>query len=231
MMNKIDSLWGNIFKNKNDQTTRISAMLLKNIPLFAELRKRELREIERLIHRRQYKNGEVIFWEDEPGVGMYIVQKGEVGILQGLRHARNKSSWPAWSRAIFSAKWPCWKTTAARPRPWPLANRHLLGLFHPDLFDLFERKPQLGIKVLSTLANMLAQRLRKTNLDLQELAKNPPPAETKKSRPPNEPAGGKQEHRHQFEPRLHLFSCSRRPSSSCWRCWPRPGSCPTAASC
>ena len=46
----------------------------------------------------------------------------------------------------------------------------LFSLIHADLFDLIGRKPQLGIKLLSTLANMLARRLRLTNLDLQQLS-------------------------------------------------------------
>ena len=80
-MNKIDSSWGNIFKAKDgDLQTLIEQ--LKHIPLFAGLSKGELKEVERLIHFRHYQSGEVIFWEDEPGVGMYVVQQGEVGIFK-----------------------------------------------------------------------------------------------------------------------------------------------------
>jgi CRP-like cAMP-binding protein len=45
----------------------------------------------------------------------------------------------------------------------------LLGLFRPDLFNLIERKPRLGSKILLKLAQMIAERLRCHNIELQIL--------------------------------------------------------------
>ncbi len=181
-MNPINPLWGNIFKTNNGDRQDI-LLLLKKIPLFAELSKGELREIERLIHRRQYKNGEVVFWEDEPGVGMYIVQKGEVGIYKDYAAPRQKElarlEFGDFFGEMALLENDCRSATAVA-----LGDANLLGLFHPDLFDLFERKPQLGKKMLTVLAEMLAQRLRRTNAELQELDGNPPrPARDKKAQP------------------------------------------------
>jgi len=170
MMKKIDSIWGNIFKGKNDQNQNIR-QFLKNIPIFAQLRKRELRDIEHLIHRRQFKISEVIFWQNEPGVGMYIVQSGEVGIFVDYANPEQKQL-ARLNQGDFFGEMALLEDDNRSATAVALSESVLLGIFHPDLFDLFERKPELGIKVLSTLANMLAQRLRKTNLELQLLAKN-----------------------------------------------------------
>lgn len=169
-MKKIDLLWGNIFKNKNDQHQSIRHFL-KSIPLFANLRKHELRDIEHLVHRRQYKNAEVIFWQNEPGVGMYIVQSGEVGIFADY-DTPEKKQLAALSQGDFFGEMALLEDDSRSATAVALGESHLIGIFHPNLFDLFARKPKLGIKVLATLANMLAQRLRKTNLELQQLAKN-----------------------------------------------------------
>jgi CRP-like cAMP-binding protein len=169
-MKKIDLIWGNIFKVKSDQNQNIR-QFLQSIPLFAQLRKRELRDIEHLIHRRQYKNSEVIFWQDEPGVGMYIVQSGEVGIFQDY-DTREQKQLACLSQGDFFGEMALLEDDNRSATAVALSESHLLGVFHPDLFDLFERKPELGVKVLVTLANMLAQRLRKTNLELRQLAKN-----------------------------------------------------------
>ena len=169
-MKKIDLIWGNIFKNKSDQNQNIR-QFLKNIPLFAQLRKRELRDIEHLIHRRQYKSSKVIFWQNEPGVGMYIVQSGEVGIFQDYDTPEQKEL-ARLSQGDFFGEMALLEDDNRSATAVALSESHLLGVFHPDLFDLFERKPELGVKVLVTLATMLAQRLRKTNLELQQLAKN-----------------------------------------------------------
>lgn len=169
-MKKIDLIWGNIFKSKSDQNQNIR-QFLKNIPLFSQLRKRELRDIENLIHRRQYKSSEVIFWQGEPGVGMYIVQSGEVGIFQDYGTPEQKQL-ACLGQGDFFGEMALLEDDDRSATAVALPESHLLGVFHPDLFDLFERKPELGVKVLVILANMLAQRLRKTNLELQQLAKN-----------------------------------------------------------
>jgi CRP/FNR family cyclic AMP-dependent transcriptional regulator len=170
MMKKIDLIWGNIFKNKGNQDQNIRHFL-KIIPLFAQLRKRELKDIEHLIHRRQYKSAEVVFWQNEPGVGMYIIQSGEVGIFQNYDTPEQKQL-AILSQGDFFGEMALLEDDNRSATAVALSECQLIGIFHPDLFDLFERKPELGIKVLSTLANMLAQRLRKTNLELQLLSKN-----------------------------------------------------------
>jgi CRP/FNR family cyclic AMP-dependent transcriptional regulator len=169
-MSKIDLIWGNIFKAKNDQDQSVRHFL-EHIPLFAKLHKRELREIERLVHRRQYKSAEVVFWQNEPGVGMYIVQSGEVGIFVDYGAPEQKQL-AALSQGDFFGEMALLEDDNRSATAVALGESQLIGIFHPDLFDLFERKPDLGVKVLATLANMLAQRLRKTNLELQQLAKS-----------------------------------------------------------
>ena len=169
-MKKIDLFWGNIFKNKSDQNQNIR-QFLTHIPLFSQLRKRELRDIEHLIYQRQYKSAEVIFWQSEPGVGMYIVQSGEVGIFQGYDTPEQKQL-ARLGQGDFFGEMALLEDDNRSATAVALSESNLLGIFHPDLFDLFEHKPELGVKVLSKLAGMLALRLRKTNLELQQLAKN-----------------------------------------------------------
>jgi CRP/FNR family cyclic AMP-dependent transcriptional regulator len=177
-MKAIDHLWGNIFREKNEDYHDIR-ILLKKIPLFAELRKGELKEMVRLIHHRQYQDGEVIFWEDEPGVGMYIVQKGDVGIYKDYAKKEQKELARLEPGDFFGEmallEDDCRSATAVAA-----CETHLFGLFHPDLFDLLNRKPQLGVKLLSALTNILARRLRKTNQELQKLVKNSPAAAGRK---------------------------------------------------
>lgn len=177
-MNKTDSVWGNIFKAKNGERQTLLEQL-KRIPLFAALSKGELKEIERLIHLRRYKSGEVIFWEDEPGVGMYVVHAGEIGIYKAYGTAEQRQL-AQLQTGDFFGEMALLEDESRSATAVALGDSHLLGLFHPDMFDLFARKPQLGIKLLAALAGMLAKRLRKTNLDLWELAKISLPAGNRK---------------------------------------------------
>lgn len=177
-MKRIDLIWGNIFKHKNEANRNIR-FFLQSIPLFAKLHKRELKDIEQLIHRRQYKCQEVVFWQNEPGVGMYIVQSGEVGIFVDYGNPEQKQL-ATLGQGDFFGEMALLEDDNRSATAVALSECRLIGIFHPDLFDLFERKPELGIKVLATLGNMLAQRLRKTNLEMQELAKTLPRPKKKK---------------------------------------------------
>ena len=178
-MKTIDHLWGNIFREKNEDHREIH-QLLKTIPLFAELRKGELKEMVRLIHDRHYQGGEVIFWEGEPGVGMYIVQKGEVGIYKDYAKPDQKEL-ALLEPGDFFGEMALLEDDYRSATAVAMGETHLFGLFHPDLFGLLGRKPQLGVKLLSALTNILARRLRKTNQELQKLAKCSPAAAGKKT--------------------------------------------------
>src|SRR5215212_7373277 len=58
---------------------------LKDVPLFAQLNKRELSTVGRLLHEREFKGGEVIFDEGEEGQALYVVFSGEVVIVRKAR--------------------------------------------------------------------------------------------------------------------------------------------------
>ena len=74
----VNFLWDNIFKTFEKETD-VATVLSKNI-LFRNLSKKELKFIEKIVHIRKYRAGEVIFRQNENGVGMYIIVKGRVQI-------------------------------------------------------------------------------------------------------------------------------------------------------
>lgn len=57
--------------------------LLAQVPLFAGLTPGELDGLAGLIRRHRYKEGEVVFHEDDAGTALYIIEKGEVKIVLG----------------------------------------------------------------------------------------------------------------------------------------------------
>ncbi|HDP98264.1 MAG TPA: cyclic nucleotide-binding domain-containing protein, partial [bacterium] len=78
---KKNSIWENIFE-ANGKVQVKHSILLKKVPIFSELKKNELREFERIIHQRRYDKDEVIFYEGEPGLGMYIIESGSIKIYK-----------------------------------------------------------------------------------------------------------------------------------------------------
>ncbi|MDZ7291095.1 MAG: cyclic nucleotide-binding domain-containing protein [candidate division KSB1 bacterium] len=160
-------MWGNIFKTKSDDEEGILTTL-RLVPLFANMSDGELREFEKLIHRRTFKANETIFWEGEPGVGMYIIQRGTVAIFkhapgegrEELATLRNGEFFGELALLDESPR----SATAVAKEP-----SDIIGLFRPDLFELLERKPRLGNKFLFQLALIIGDRLKNTNVEMQAL--------------------------------------------------------------
>ncbi|MBN1348255.1 cyclic nucleotide-binding domain-containing protein [candidate division KSB1 bacterium] len=166
-MAKINGLWGNIFHAHEEAGIDI-LQTLKGVPIFRELKSSEIREFERIIHHRYYKANETIFWEGEPGVGMYIIQHGDVGIFRG-KDTNAQEELARLSDGDFFGDMALLNEAPRSATAISLTESHILGLFRPDLFGLIERHPRLGNKVLVKLADMIARRLRQTNEELQEI--------------------------------------------------------------
>ena len=138
---------------------------LRSIPIFSELGRRELASVERILHKREYSAGEIIFRQDEPGLGMYIIESGRVSILtdDALNNMTELGDGEFFGElplldggsrsATAVAKTPC----------------RIFGFFQPDLFGLIERDPRLGVKIVLSLAAIIGMRLRAVNERVQTL--------------------------------------------------------------
>jgi CRP-like cAMP-binding protein len=163
----VDGFWGNIFrKAKSDENNVLS--ILKVVPILDGLSKDELKEFERIVHRRHYEPSENIFWEGEPGVCMYIIQNGTVKIYKTLPDGNDKEL-ATLKNGDFFGELALLEESPRSASAIALEKCHILGLFRPELFDILERKPRLGLKVTTKLAQMIGNRLRITNTELQSL--------------------------------------------------------------
>jgi CRP-like cAMP-binding protein len=139
------------------------ADLLRKIPIFAECNKRELAAVERILHRREYLRDEVIFHQDDPGLGMYIIETGKVAIIaEPSRHVLSElGDGEFFGELALLTESPRSATAVA------LTPCKALGFFQPDLFGLIERNPRLGVKIVLRLAAIIGDRLRKANDQIQ----------------------------------------------------------------
>lgn len=167
----VDSFWGNIFRKKTEEDNIID--ILKGVPILDCLSNNELKEFERIVHQRQYKANENIFWEGEPGVGMYIIQNGTVKIYNTLPDGSNKEL-AILKNGDFFGELALLDESPRSASAVAMETCHILGLFRPELFDILERKPKLGLKVTTKLAQMIGNRLRITSSKLQSLCSAEP---------------------------------------------------------
>ena len=141
--------------------------LLSAIPLFEELSSRELDAVQRLLHRREYVAGESIFVQGEPGLGMYIIARGEVSIqseptgreLVALNNGDFFGEIALLNEVI--------RTATARAA----TDCTLLSLFQPDLLGLLDRNPRLGVKILVALSRLVGLRLVEVSDEVEALCR------------------------------------------------------------
>lgn len=162
-----DAVWGNIFKKKASEEETTMA-ILKRVPLFKDMKKSSLKEFEKLLHRRTYKADEAIFWEGEPGVGMYIVQEGTVAIYKGSSE-NEREELAKLAQGEFFGELALLDESPRSATAMALEDSKILGLFRPDLLELIDRKPRLGNQLLFNLSLLIGERLKHTNDELQTL--------------------------------------------------------------
>lgn len=143
--------------------------------MFHELSDRALREVRDACHLRDYKTGEHIFREEEPGVGMYVILDGSVEIYRkGARgrewHFAELEEGDFFGELALLEEMP--RTASAMAR----TPSRILGFFRPDLLSIVERKPRIGVQIMMNMARLIGQRLLHANEQLERLTATEMPA-------------------------------------------------------
>ncbi len=155
---KASPVWGSLLGLGSSGQNGDEAIpeVLRRIPIFEGLNKRELASVERILYRRNYEAEEVVFHQGDPGLGMYIIVHGTVLIRsepprQPLAELRDGDFF---GELALLDEQPRSATALAK------APTSLLGFFQPELFGLLDRHPRLGMKIVLGLARIIGRRLR-----------------------------------------------------------------------
>ena len=152
---------------------------LKQVTLFEDLGRRDLRRLARIVHERDYHDGEYIFQEGKPGATFFVLRRGLVEVVRegnsGTEVPLAMLEPPASfeESAAMGAESVRWFSARARG---PVS---LLTLGKSDLDALSVNFPLLANKVLMRLAGIMAIRFRML-LDAQYLKESEKPQETDK---------------------------------------------------
>ena len=162
-----NAFWKNIFSQRviHEGTTE---EVLSKVPAFANLATRELKEVAAIVHKREYRTGEPVFYQGDPGLGMYIVQDGEVSITI-LGKDGNERELAVFSDGDFFGELALLDEAPRSANAVCKTDCTLIGFFRPDLFELIEKKNTLGIKIVLKLAEIVGQRLRQTDKELSKV--------------------------------------------------------------
>ena len=139
------------------EATRALVHTLARVQAFEGLSRGALRDLAEVVHARSYRQGEVIYYEGDPGLGLYVVHEGTVrllatddaGVGQPVRMVTAGDLLGDLSLLGGSARV---ETAQAA------TEVRLLGFFRPDLTTLFRRSPKTGVALLELLTRHVAAR-------------------------------------------------------------------------
>jgi CRP/FNR family transcriptional regulator, cyclic AMP receptor protein len=156
--------WENIF-NKIKKFNYENINLLEQIPLFDLLSKKEIKKVSLLIYERKYLKNEFLFKEDNPAAGMFIIKSGAISIER-----KSESGEPGHLATLtegdFVGELALLNDSPRSASARCINNTTVIVFFRQDLFNLIDREPALGSKILKELAIMIGERLKETNKTL-----------------------------------------------------------------
>ncbi|MDA0337227.1 MAG: cyclic nucleotide-binding domain-containing protein [bacterium] len=162
----LDPFWSNIFSRRNRGGDELYEVLSR-VPIFQDLSRREFQRIRGILHRRSYSVDEAIVREGDVGVGMYVILSGEVAILQEGTDGQMLEL-ASFGAGDFFGDQVLLDESARTASAVARAPTRAVGFFRPDLLELIERSPRLGLKIVMRLSHMISVRLRQTNRLLKE---------------------------------------------------------------
>jgi serine/threonine protein phosphatase PrpC len=134
--------------------------VLKQMPLFRHLNYKEILRVLALTEVKDYKPGDEIITEDEPGSELFIILSGKVRLHKENALVGHVGQGAHLGEMALIDNGPrSVSATAEEPT-------RMLVLRRRDFNDLIRNFPRLSVKLLWSFVQVLSQRLRKTNEEL-----------------------------------------------------------------
>jgi CRP/FNR family transcriptional regulator, dissimilatory nitrate respiration regulator len=138
-------------------------------PLFGGLSREDLAQIGGIAQQKNYKRGQAVFWDGDPGIGFYVVADGKVKIYKTSPDGKEQIL------HIYGPGHPFGEVPVFSGNRFP-ANAQALEksrlLFFPrkDFIQLIASHPSLALNMLAVLSMRLRQfTVQVENLSLKEV--------------------------------------------------------------
>jgi len=154
----------------------IDAAFFRKIYLFQDLEDAEIQEVLSRTSIREFPAGAVIIQEGDPGDSVFIMQAGEVEITKQLTLVLDEDTPKERvmirlkaENGVYFGEMALLENETRSATVTALTDCAVLELHQQEFLDLIEKKPEMGVKLLLRLAQLLSRHLRKTNQDVVKL--------------------------------------------------------------
>jgi len=133
------------------------------MPPFKNLGNKPFRTLIKLIHNRAYAANEYVFYQNDPGIALYVIIKGEILITEETDGDRFDLATLA--RGDFFGELALLDQEKRSASAIAMKDSQIAVIFKPDLDEFVETYPKEGIKILRGISQIVATRLRNLNQD------------------------------------------------------------------
>jgi CRP/FNR family cyclic AMP-dependent transcriptional regulator len=144
-----------LFRRRLDAHTRDIAERLRCVPALSHLSNGALYAMAGVTHRRTYRRGEALYYEGDPGLGLYIVESGCVRLIADREPDRSDELRVLETNDMIgglSLLGDFRRLETAET----VTEAQVLGFFRPDLKTVQRRNPKAGTEIVMALARQIA---------------------------------------------------------------------------
>ena len=148
-------LYRRLFQRRLDSETREVAEVLRVVPALGHLSSGALHAMAAATHRRTYRRGESLYYEGDPGLGLYVVESGRVRLVSDAESGRTRNLRELDANDMFgelSILGDFRRLETAET----VTEARVLGFFRPDLKNVMRRHPKAGTEIVMALARRVA---------------------------------------------------------------------------
>jgi len=140
--------------------------VLKGMPLFRYLSYKELVRVMNITDTVEFGPGEPVIREGDPGETMYVLLEGSVRLHKGTSTIVTFGKGQHFGEMALVDRSPRSLSATAT------VDSRLIAIRRKDFYEIIKKEPSLSVKLLWSFVQVLAERLRKTTVDL-DAARHP----------------------------------------------------------
>lgn len=155
LLRAIGRAYRRLFQRRLDPQTREIVSVLQSVPAFQSLSSTALYAMASATHRRTYRRGESLYYEGDPGLGLYVVESGRVRLVSDADPGPTRELCELGAHDMFgviSLLGDFRRLETAET----MTEARVLGFFRPDLKNVMRRSPRAGGEITMALARRVA---------------------------------------------------------------------------
>jgi len=155
LLHALGRLYRRAFQQRLDPEIREIVEVLRDVPALQTLSSNALYAMASATHRRTYRRGEALYYEGDPGLGLYVVESGRVCLTTNTESDQARELCAMESHGLFgvlSILGDFRRLETAET----VTEVRLLGFFRPDLKNVLRRNPKAGTEIVLALARHVA---------------------------------------------------------------------------